>query len=90
MVWERIELDPCWAPGSIVPAERCYYVPARPELTAKGKARLVYRAAPGEMAGTVEEWTLRATDPAGPEGGCVGTDTHVTVGLMSCGCLVGV
>lgn len=41
-------------------------------------------------AGTVEEWTLRATDPAGPEGGCVGADTHVTVGLMACGCLAGV
>lgn len=37
--------------------------------------------------GTVENWTLRATDPAGPEGGCVGSTTTLTVGLLSCACV---
>lgn len=34
----------------------------------------------------VAEWTLRATDPVGPNGGCVGSTTQVTVGLVACGC----
>lgn len=40
-------------------------------------------------AGTIEEYTLGDQTPAGPEGGCVGFDTHLTVGLVNCLCPAG-
>jgi hypothetical protein len=39
-----------------------------------------------EEAGTIEEWTLRSSDPAGPQGGCVGSDTRLTVATLACLC----
>lgn len=41
-------------------------------------------------AGTVEELVLRDTVPAGPQGGCVGSDTRLTVGFIGCLCPAGV
>jgi hypothetical protein len=38
---------------------------------------------------TIAEWTLRDTTPAGPQGGCVGTGTHLTIGMINCACRVG-
>jgi len=38
---------------------------------------------------TVAEFVVRDTTPAGPEGGCVGSDTHLTVGFVACLCPTG-
>jgi hypothetical protein len=40
-------------------------------------------------ADTVVDFTLGETVPAGPEGGCVGSDTHLTVGFVNCLCPTG-
>ena len=37
-------------------------------------------------ADTVLGYALRDTTPAGPDGGCVGSDTHLTVALVNCLC----
>ena len=37
-------------------------------------------------ADTVAGWVLRDTVPAGPEGGCVGSDTRLAVGIPNCLC----
>lgn len=41
-------------------------------------------------ADTIVDFTLRDTTPLGPDGACVGSDTHLTIGLVNCGCLAGV
>jgi hypothetical protein len=40
-------------------------------------------------ADTIVDFTLGDTVPAGPEGGCVGLDTHLTVGFVNCLCPAG-
>jgi hypothetical protein len=40
-------------------------------------------------ADTIVDFMLGESTPAGPEGGCVGVDTHLTVGLVNCLCPVG-
>jgi hypothetical protein len=40
-------------------------------------------------ADTIVDFTLGDTVPAGPEGGCVGLDTHLTVGFVNCLCPTG-
>jgi hypothetical protein len=63
-VWPHIALDPCYGPGSIVPASEAYYVPPRYEVTYKKnktgavteKTVTVFKAAPGELDGLVEPW----------------------------------
>jgi hypothetical protein len=37
-------------------------------------------------ADTVLGFALRDTTPAGPDGGCVGSETHLTVGVVNCLC----
>jgi hypothetical protein len=40
-------------------------------------------------ADTVVDFVLRDTVPLGPEGGCVGSETRLAVGLANCPCPVG-
>jgi len=54
--WGGIELDPCWGPGSTVPAQHTYYVPPRVVLSATGKAKVVFKAEPGELDGLKAPW----------------------------------
>lgn len=46
-------------------------------------------AADLQQAGTIETWVLQETTPLGPQGGCVGSATRLTVGLVNCLCAVG-
>lgn len=39
-------------------------------------------------ADTIVEFVLRDTVPAGPQGGCVGSDTRLTFGIANCLCAV--
>lgn len=64
-VWPSIELDPCWGPGSVVPAAEAYYVPPRLEVTYRRdkktgitneKVKTHFTANPGELDGLVEPW----------------------------------
>jgi hypothetical protein len=55
-VWGEIALDPCWGPGSIVPARKHYYVPPRIEVSPQGKAKTVFTAAPGDQDGLGLAW----------------------------------
>lgn len=55
LLWpEGVALDPCGAPGSLVRAERVYYVPGEPD----GK-RTFYVAKDGELDGLQEPWASR-------------------------------
>jgi hypothetical protein len=64
-VWPSIELDPCWGPGSVIPAREAYYVPPRigtrlvkNKTTGKKEPKPFVHFTPalGERSGLEEEW----------------------------------
>ena len=66
-VWGGIDLDPCWAPGSIVPAAKHYYVPPRLVPMMDGavqkkdkdgnlRFKTIYIAQEGDTDGLKEPW----------------------------------
>lgn len=64
-VWPSIDLDPCYGPGSIVPAGQAYYVPPRYEVSyrknkktgeTKEKVTCFFRANEDELDGLEEPW----------------------------------